>query len=104
MVLASLMASSFACAEHAGRDGGPGHLYLMEGDGMMLRRQNVSLRTLGPELQKRGVPRNELVVHIADDASPTFVRKVYRHLRKLGYISIETRIIGDWFIDRLYPK
>lgn len=51
-----VMLTCSASAEPANREGGPGHLYLMEGDGMMLRRQNVTLETLGAELRKRHVP------------------------------------------------
>ena len=93
-----------ASAEWTGPGADPGHLYLMEGDGMMLRRQNVTLETLGAELKKRHVQRTDLVVHIAEDASPKFVRRVYRRLHELGFTSIETRLIGYWFVDRLFPK
>ena len=99
-----VLLSCSAAAERTDYGPDPGHLYLLEGDGMMLRRQNVTLETLGAELRKRRVQRTDLVVHIADDASPKFVRRVYRRLQELGFTSIETRLIGYWFVDRLFPK
>lgn len=82
----------------------PGHLYLIEGDGMMLRRQNVTLERLGAELRKRHVQRTDLVVHIADDVSPKFVRRVYRRLHELGFTSIETRMIGYCSLIGSFPN
>ena len=98
------LAHSSLCIAMEGGSGPEGHLYLVGRDGIMLRRQNVTLANVHDELRRRGVGKDRLVIHIAEDASPQLVRQVYRHFHRLGYVSIETRILGAWFIERLYSK
>ncbi len=111
MRIVTLLAAMFVglafpspCPGMQGGSGPEGHLYLVGRDGMMLRRQNVTLATIHNELRRRGVGKDRLVIHIAEDASQQLVRRVCRHFQKLGYVAIETRLLGDWFLDRLYPQ